>query len=295
MITYDKLESMRLWDLESKIIYAQEKIQDWYLHHNGNVVVNFSGGKDSTVLLDIVRNIYPKVRGCFVDTGLEWPEIRSFVKTKENIDWIKPEKSFKNVIEEYGYPIISKKIAGMIEIIRNNPDSNSAVLYKTGINSEGKESKAWKLPKKWEYLLEAPFKISSKCCYFLKEQPFIKYQKEKNVAPYIGISAFDSDRRKRSYLKTGCNSYSTNKSQPLSIFTEDDIWEYINNYKIDYCKIYNDGIDRTGCIFCLFGYQFNSAFKQLERKEPKIYNYCINNLKMGEVIKYIDHGQKGIY
>ena len=46
----------------------------------------------------------------YVDTGLEYPEIKEFVKTKDNIDIIRPEKMFNKVIEEYGYPIISKEV-----------------------------------------------------------------------------------------------------------------------------------------------------------------------------------------
>lgn len=55
--------------------------------------------------------MYPNIEGVFIDTGLEYPEIRDFVKTFDNITWIKPEKNFKQVINEYGYPFISKEIA----------------------------------------------------------------------------------------------------------------------------------------------------------------------------------------
>ena len=75
----------------------------------------FSGGKDSTVLLYIVRSLYPDIEAVFVDTGLEYPEIRKFVKTFHNVTILRPELSFDKVIQEHGYPIISKEVSETIE------------------------------------------------------------------------------------------------------------------------------------------------------------------------------------
>ena len=75
------------------------------------VYVSFSGGKDSTVLLHIVREEYPTIPAVFIDTGLEYPEIRQFVKTFDYVEWLKPKKNFKKVIEEYGYPFIGKEVS----------------------------------------------------------------------------------------------------------------------------------------------------------------------------------------
>lgn len=69
---------MQSWDLDRKIQVTTARIMEWYEHYNGLVYVAFSGGKDSTVLLDLVRRIYPDVPAVFCDTGLEFPEIRQF-------------------------------------------------------------------------------------------------------------------------------------------------------------------------------------------------------------------------
>ena len=75
--------------------------------------VSFSGGKDSTVLLDIVRNKcgYKDVRACFVDVPTQYPELRKFAMSFENVDVVKPEKDFIEVCKEYGFPFISKEVA----------------------------------------------------------------------------------------------------------------------------------------------------------------------------------------
>lgn len=115
------LAQMQSLPLKAKIQMTKYRIREWYEAWDGMIYISFSGGKDSTVLLDIVRNVcgYKDVPAVFVDTGLEYPEIREFVKGFENIVWLKPEMQFKKVIEKYGYPFISKEISGRVAETRN--------------------------------------------------------------------------------------------------------------------------------------------------------------------------------
>ena len=110
--TISDLYQMQGMSLEAKVEMTKRRIQQWIDEYGEDgVYVSFSGGKDSTVLLDLVRQDHPSVRGVFIDTGLEYPEIRDFVRTFDNIDWLKPKMTFKKVIEKYGYPFISKEVA----------------------------------------------------------------------------------------------------------------------------------------------------------------------------------------
>ena len=107
-----ELQQYQSLPLQSKINMTQQRIKAWVEHYGEDgVYVSFSGGKDSTVLLYLVRELYPNVPAVFVDTGLEYPEIRQFVKTFRNVTWLKPKKTFKQVIKEYGYPFISKEVS----------------------------------------------------------------------------------------------------------------------------------------------------------------------------------------
>lgn len=102
--------------LEAKIKLTQQRITEWIDEFGEDgVYISFSGGKDSTVLLHLARSIYPNLKAVFIDTGLEYPEIRDFVKTFENVDWIKPKLNFKKVITEYGYPFISKEVSDCVD------------------------------------------------------------------------------------------------------------------------------------------------------------------------------------
>ena len=110
--TIDDLKQMQALPLSLKIRLTQSRIRTWVNEFGSDgVYVSFSGGKDSTVLLHIVRQMYPEVEAVFCDTGLEYPEIREFVKTFDNVTWLKPKMNFRKVIETYGYPFISKEVS----------------------------------------------------------------------------------------------------------------------------------------------------------------------------------------
>ena len=107
-----ELQQMQALPLSLKIRLTQQRLREWVNAFGvDGVYVSFSGGKDSTVLLTIARQMYPEIKAVFVDTGLEYPEIRQFVKTWENVEWLKPKKTFKQVINDYGYPFIGKEVS----------------------------------------------------------------------------------------------------------------------------------------------------------------------------------------
>ena len=103
---------MQAAPLSVKIALTKDRIREWVNQYGEDgVAVSFSGGKDSTALLTIARDMYPNIKAVFSDTGLEYPEVRNFVKTFSNVDWIKPSLTFKQVIEKHGYPFISKEVS----------------------------------------------------------------------------------------------------------------------------------------------------------------------------------------
>lgn len=115
--TVGDLRQLQSLPLRLKIPLTRQRIRDWYDHWDGQVYVSFSGGKDSTVLKHIVDSMYSDVPAVFVNTGLEYPEIQRFVREVKagkwdcfnaDVDILRPEMRFDEVIREYGYPVISK-------------------------------------------------------------------------------------------------------------------------------------------------------------------------------------------
>lgn len=304
---------MQAWNLEKKIQVTQTRILEWYERYEGKVYVSFSGGKDSTVLLDLARRIYPDIEAVFIDTGLEYPEIREFVKTKENVTWIYPEKYnketkqyerylFNQVLHDHGYPIISKKVAN---VVAGSKPKNTRWEQINGVfidTNTGELSKRYNYSK-YKYLLDAPFKISDKCCTYIKKNPAIKYNKISGKRPILAMMADESVERKKEYLKTGCNAFDKQKpqSQPMGFWTEQDILTYIKQFNIPYSSIYGEIIEvdgklkctkeqRTGCMFCMFGCHLEkepNRFQRMKESHPKQYDYCINKLGLGKILDYI--------
>lgn len=299
---------MQSWSLERKIQVTQTRIIEWYEKFKGNTYVSFSGGKDSTVLLDLARRIYPDIEAVFIDTGLEYPELRNFVKSIKNVRWLKPEMNFKKVIEKYGYPLISKEVSRDISVARNKPEGKTAQKFIRGSDYHKKYGDAWLL-EKWVPLKDSSIPISNQCCNVMKKKPAKKYGKESGKTPIIATMACESRLRKKEWLNNGCNAFDKNNpsSQPMSFWTEQDVLLYIKKYGINYATVYGDiledkkgklytsGCDRTGCVFCAYGCQCEkepNRFQRLKKTHPTLWNYCMKpvsdgGLGMREILEYI--------
>lgn len=312
--TMHDLMTMQSWPLDRKIRVAQTRIIEWYQHWDGKVYVAFSGGKDSTVLLDLVRRVYPDVPAVFSDTGLEFPEIREFVKTIENVTWLKPRMSFRRVLDECGYPVITKQQAD--HIYRARHTKHPEVLAKL-LDYRG--NRRYSISKKWQYMLNAPFEVGKHCCHAMKKEPLERYQSDTGRHTYSGIIAHESETRTKSFLAFGCNAFEKGgRSAPLMPWTEQDILMYLKMTGIPYARgIYGDivedengvlsttGEPRTGCMFCAFGAHLEkptNRFQRMKQTHPKIHDYCMRDkdnggLGFAGVLDYINvpHDYDGEY
>ena len=118
-----RLKELQALPLERKIAITQARIIEWFNFWEGAVYVSFSGGKDSTVLLDLVvktiKAIDPtfEIPVVFSNTGLEYPEIQRFAKSK-GATFVTPKMNIVEVIRNYGYPLISKEVSSAIYYAR---------------------------------------------------------------------------------------------------------------------------------------------------------------------------------
>lgn len=165
-VSHQELKIRQNFSLLDKIKFSLIMIKDWYETYNGHIIVSYSGGLDSTVLLYLVRVLYPDVKAVFFNTGLEFPEIIKFVRMTSNVKWVKPKYTFREVLEKYGYPVPSKEVAQQVYEIRN---TNSEKLLHKRLYGADNKYKSGRLPFKWRFLIDAPFKISHKCCYTLNQ------------------------------------------------------------------------------------------------------------------------------
>lgn len=294
-MTREEVVERQQWSLNQKIDHSLGVIDEYYNKLDGKVYVAFSGGKDSTVLYWLARRIFPNIKAVFCNTRNEIPDIVKFVldmkkNPKFNIDIVTPKIKPNEIIDQFGFPIISKQTAKLVYAYRNKPDSK---LAEKALDNNTRHTA--RVAYKYRYLLNAPYECSDKCCDLLKKKPMHEYDLATKTYPILGTMACESDMRFTAYIKAGgCNTFNNRdkrkqKSRPLSIWMEEDIWACIEKYKIPICDIYyNKGITRTGCACCGFGAQFKDdmRFKYLYENHPKMYNYFMGLKNNG--IEYRD-------
>lgn len=273
-MTNEEVRERLLWSLDQKIDHAVGTIDAFMKKTGKEVYISFSGGKDSTVLLDIARRFIDKdVEAVFCNTGNEYPEIVKFVRTIDNVTIIHPKIKIPHLLEKYGFPLISKEES---QKIRQAQTTSSSYLRDVRLHGRVYKGRVYgKISEKYLYLVDEPFRISEQCCEWLKKKPFRQYEKESGKLPVIGITISESRLRFKQYVRRGgCNLFGEKKqaSFPISIFTDKDIYEYINRFNLPICELYHKGYERTGCMFCGFGAHIdNRRFSLLYEHNPKLY------------------------
>ena len=261
--TISDLYQMQSLPLSAKIRMTERRIYDWidYFGEDG-VAISFSGGKDSTVLMDIIRNRmgYKDIPAVFVDVPTQFPELKEFALTWDNVEVLKPKISFIEVCEKYGFPIISKEVSENIytsikyleKVDCEKPYSEKAYEFDKQYMPHrlarilGIFEKNWKEKKtnntfngdlwcgslqqtKWKFMLDANFSVSSECCKIMKKKPLHEYEKKTGRKPITAQMADESRLRLDNWLKNGCNGFDMKEpiSNPMSFWTEQDVLLYI--------------------------------------------------------------------
>jgi len=207
------------------------------------LTVSFSGGKDSTAVLHLVRGVDRNVKVLFCNTGVEYPETMHFVKKLKdewNLDIIEThyKKSFWQCADEYGFP-------GM-----------------RGLNKDKGGG--------------------SFCVYYLKGVPTRQAIRDNNwKGMFDGVTAAES--RTRMFAAKNNGSFYFNKQwgiyriRPILYWTEEEVWDYLKENNIPHNELYDKGKSRTGCLPCT---AYKDWKIEMQKMNPKMYK--IIQHKMGQ-------------
>lgn len=199
------------------------------------------GGLDSIVLLVFLKSIGIDVPAISV-SALEDISIQK-VHRALGVTIIHPGKPKAEILNEYGFPVISKKIAGRIETLQNPTEKNKTVRHaiitgECGAQGHFAKNSRMKMPKKWlekfggyenenegvDYQ-KPDFKVSKKCCLYMKERPCDKWAKEHKSKPFLGLMASEGGQREESLVEHGCNYFGKGviRSAPFTPFLRNDL------------------------------------------------------------------------
>jgi hypothetical protein len=308
---------------EAKLVYAESRANSFYteIAYNQNKNVHVSvGGLDSITLLLFLRSIGIKCPAISV-SSLEDKSIQAIHK-QLGVKPVKPIKTKIEVIREFGYPILSKETANKIALLQNPTEKNETVRHaimtgETGEYGGYRKGTRMKMSQKWlekfggienerygTNYQTAPFKVSDKCCYYLKEKPCDDWAKEHNSVPYLGLMASEHGRREKSLMINGCNYYgkTTTRSAPFAIFSRQDLLQLAIDLNAPVPEIYGtierkaDGTlyttkaQRTGCSMCGFGIHLEERphrFDRLRERNPKEWEFWMYTMEWGKVLDYI--------
>lgn len=292
-----------------KVSIARDRIRDWErtCAMNGKTCAVSVGGLDSITLLAFVRDTL----GDYIDgisvSSLEDPSIQA-VHKEMGVIRVSPLMSKQKVLQEFGFPVLSKLNASKIERLCTPGDKSPIVkAYMTG--EEGAwgrfgKNERFKLPETYIKLFGghyaefrpdidcqvAPFKVSDKCCVYLKELPIQQYQEEHNIWPFLGLMQSEGGRRQYGLRQHGCNYVGKNtaRSCPFNYFNRDDLLQLALDMNVHVPEIYGEIIrgedgqlmttkaQRTGCQMCGFGIQLEKRphrFDRLYERNPKEWEY----------------------
>lgn len=284
--------------------------------YNAHVSV---GGLDSITLLLFLRHIGIDVPAISV-SGVEDKSIQKIHK-ELGVECLKSYKTKVEVLNEVGFPVISKKIAGRIDLLQHPSPDNQTVRHaiitgECGEQGHFAKNSRMQLPKRWLELFggpenenegvnyqTAPFLVSNKCCYYLKEKPCDDWAKEHNSWPFLGMMASEGGQREEALVDHGCNYYGKTvmRSAPFAPFLRQDILQLALDLDVPVPEIYGeikekpDGTlyttkaQRTGCSMCGFGIHMEPRphrFDRLREMNPKEWEFwmykCCTDKETGE-------------
>jgi len=231
------------------------------LEQSKKPLVSSSFGKDSTVLLHLVKSHTWKFDVVFNNTGVELKEtleFRDFLVKEWNLIFheVKPKLSFWDCVKKWGYPKESR---------------NS----KTGERRE------------------------PHCCKHLKEVPMKRFVKDNDFdLNFVGLLGDEGRQRRWAFIQKGCAIYDhktwgIKKCIPLIFWKQSDVWQYIKKYELPINEAYAKyRLERTGCAPCTghIGWEksmvkTNPALYRHIIKTPMIESFSINSCGKGDVEK----------
>lgn len=288
--------------MTDKVTEACHRIEELWNETDGKCYVSFSGGKDSTVLLALIKlcqELYTvgDIPAVFSNTGIELGVTVNFVKwVKENyyrnVVIIHPSKPFDTVLKEDGKPLLSKVKSNLLDQYQRNGLTEALnCLLINGETRNHAKMRNTRIADIHMHVLHEDFNIrpSPKCCEWMKKKPFEEYSKANGMKGSLqGIRTAEGGARRVGTERRLANGgrlctwikHGQIQKAPIIDWTEDDVNEFIRGNNVPLSDAYTKyGFDRTGCMACPYAKTVAHDLKYLHDYEPNRYKAAMYWLK----------------
>lgn len=285
--------------LDIAVQEAIERIQKAYKMTDGKIYLSFSGGKDSTIVAELIKmaNLPTDIPFVFADTGIEFNATTNFVKSYDynNMVVVKPRKPFAKVLKDYGKPAISKLKAEHLKTYQKNQNNPMKFARCRHLITGEAEKGGVKLGVRTQVALsekhfhflhpDHEYKIANQCCNYMKKYPFEDFAKENNMNGYItGVRVAEGGIRALKYTKCTNIKKVAGKdmvqSMPIYDWTDSLCDEFVEKYNVQLSDVYTVyGMKRSGCVGCPYSPNIAKELEVAFEYEPLRYKACMTWLK----------------
>ena len=231
----------------------------------------FSGGKDSCVIKALADMAGVKYDAHYSVASVDPPELVHFIKEYH------PDVKFEIPKDKEGKPI------SMWSLIAHNtmPPTRIVRYCCQHLKENGGKGRLKVTGVRWEESVRRRKSHS--------EVTFPDKKTKRTLAKELSEQDFSStpqggavlrmDNRENARIVEMCYKNHTTLINPIIDWTTEEVWEFIKEYEVPYCSLYDEGFKRLGCIGCPMGSKAQ-RLKEFERW-PKYYNlYMIAFEKM---------------
>lgn len=230
-----------------EVIRLASELSQTYYH--APLVVCFSGGKDSCVLLHLALRSGIEFQVVNSHVTIDPPELVYF--TRECIKDLrsvgikaeirkplykgKPTSMWQLIVEKEMPPTRQNRYCCQILKEASTPGRFSVVGVRAAESKKRQGRDSFADPKTKRYM----------SLDHIREQFLSSLQS----AQELGQSPDMADPFDCIYIQAAKNKESL-IANPIYEFTDSEIWEYIRYYNVPYCSLYDEGFTRLGCVMC---------------------------------------------